>query len=53
MTEEEAFKEWMARLRVIAAKYNWPIEDNEPWSDYFTDGYEPLQALLEDMSYAD
>jgi hypothetical protein len=49
------FNAWFQELLKLAAANDWPVEDSGgdrvAWALYYEDGYTPLDALMEDMSY--
>ncbi len=56
---------WRIRLFVLLTWYRytwkrwynfvqtWKFTGSDCWIDYFNDGYNPIEALKEDWSYAD
>lgn len=51
-----SFEDWWEGLKVLGARYDWPFiaDGNEDaWREYWSEGYEPMDALREDMSYAE
>lgn len=45
------FDVWYAELVELGKKHNWPITDPADWREYFNDGYTPMEAMSEDVSY--
>lgn len=55
MTDKKYFG-WLWALKLIGKKwYGW-TEETQPcpksWRIYFDDGYSPIEALQEDLTYA-
>ncbi len=50
------FDEWMLELKKVAVEnYGFnkaEVFDREAWKEYFNDGINPEEALIEDISYA-
>jgi len=47
----EDWEKWWTELQRLATAANWPCSEDEPWRDYYSDGYTPKDALEEEMSY--
>lgn len=47
---------WWIRLKQLAAPIKYPFAEDfnrDAWREYFDDGYSPIAALTEDISYCD
>lgn len=43
------FNAWWASLQKLARGFNWSLGDQEPYREYFDDGYTPAAALGEEI----
>lgn len=55
--EHYTFQQWLGFLdgAALTVRFKWrygTMTGDEFWIDYYNDGYTPMEALIEDLSYA-